>query len=464
MSIVESLRAELACFLKMEKAGAENHEMRVSRVCSSLQLDKIPLTVRQVGASRWAMSSGAVPAFATELTERSSEKSVDPADFYARIPVFDSFAQLTDPALYRPLPEDWVIGLSDVVASTEAIRAGKYKSVNVAGAALIAAVSNALSHRDFASTFGGDGAAFAVPPQYATIARAALAETAAWVRDELGLTLRVALIPMASIRAEGWDVQVARYAPSPHVSYAMFAGGGLAWAVGKMKAGLYAVLPAPPRTRPDLTGLSCRWQEFPARHGVMLSLIAVPVRAWSEGAFPKLVCDILRLVGQGAEDGHPIINPMRVSTWPPAGLDFEARATRTAHQPLVLRKLELGLQSFLSWVLSRLCPSCTRIQSDRYIDEMVVNTDFRKYDDALRMTIDCTPALANQVEARLLEAEHAGVARFGLHRQDAAILTCFTPSPLSSNHVHFIDGATGGYATAVARMKSPVAKVAKGPK
>ena len=463
MNIAESLRAELGRLVKMEEVEAENHAARVSRVRWSFQLDQISLAVRQVGARWRAMSSGAVPTFAAEMTERSSARSVDPADFYARIPVFESFARLADPALYRPLPEDWVIGLSDVVASTEAIRAGKYKSVNVAGAALIAAVSNALSHRDFAFTFGGDGAAFAVPPEYATIARAALAETAAWVRDDLALTLRVALIPMASIRAEGWDVQVARYAPSPHVSYAMFTGGGMAWAVAKMKAGLYAVEPAPPGTRPDLTGLSCRWQEFPARQGVMLSLIAVPVRAGSEGAFPKLVGDILRLVSQEAGDGHPIINPMRVSAWPPAGLDFEARATRMAHQPLVLRKLELGLQSFVSWILSRFCPSWTRIQSDRYIDEMVVNADFRKYDDALRMTIDCTPALANQVETRLQEAECARVARYGLHRQDAAIVTCFTPSPLSSNHVHFIDGAAGGYTTAAARMKSPVGKVAKGP-
>ena len=34
------------------------------------------------------------------------------------------------------------------------------------------------------------------------------------------------------------------------------------------------------------------------------------------------------------------------------------------------------------------------------------------------------------------------------------MMTCFTPSPTSSNHVHFIDGAMGGYAMAASAMKA----------
>ena len=35
------------------------------------------------------------------------------------------------------------------------------------------------------------------------------------------------------------------------------------------------------------------------------------------------------------------------------------------------------------------------------------------------------------------------------------MMTCFTPSPTSANHVHFIDGAMGGYAMAASAMKAP---------
>jgi hypothetical protein len=375
------------------------------------------------------------------------------ADFYAQIPVFEGFARLTDPALYRPLPDNWALGLSDVVASTAAIRAGQYKNVNVAGAALIAAVSNALGQRDFPFTFGGDGASFALPPEDAETARAALAATAAWVRDDLALALRVALVPVAAIRAAGWDVRVARYAPSPHVSYAMFMGGGLAWAEQELKAGGHAVAPAPPGTRPDLSGLSCRWEEFPARHGLVLSLIATPVVAESEAAFQELVGDILRMTGRESEAQHPISDPKRAINWPPPGLDVEARTSRGTGESVLRRKAVLGLQTLASWAIMRFGIRIGGFQPERYLRELVANADFRKYDDGLRMTLDCTPALADRLEARLLAAEQAGIARFGLHRQDSAIVTCYTPSALRSDHVHFVDGAAGGYAAAATRLK-----------
>jgi hypothetical protein len=87
--------------------------------------------------------------------------------------------------------------------------------------------------------------------------------------------------------------------------------------------------------------------------------------------------------------------------------------------------------------------------------QLVENSDFRKYDDGLRMTLDCTPELAETLERKLAAAD--GVAAYGLHRQQAAMMTCFTPSPLRSDHVHFIDGAQGGYASAAAALKAKLA-------
>ena len=34
------------------------------------------------------------------------------------------------------------------------------------------------------------------------------------------------------------------------------------------------------------------------------------------------------------------------------------------------------------------------------------------------------------------------------------MMTCFTPSPIQSNHVHFIDGALGGYTSAAIALKA----------
>src|SRR6201995_5411572 len=181
-----------------------------------------------------------------------------PDTFYSAIPVFRGFASLMDPSLYSALPDDWSIGVADIVESTRAIAEARYKAVNMAGAAVISAVTNALEGREFPFVFGGDGASFAVAPDDLDRAREALAATASWVRDDLNLAMRVALVPVAAVRAQGLDVRVARFGPSPNLSYAMFSGGGLGWAEAAMKRGEFAVPMAPSGTQPDLTGLSCR--------------------------------------------------------------------------------------------------------------------------------------------------------------------------------------------------------------
>src|SRR5437868_4285666 len=213
--------------------------------------------------------------------------------FYGSIPVFRGFSSLMDPALYSPLPDDWTIGVADVVESTRAIAQARYKAVNMAGAAVIAAVTNALDGREFPFAFGGDGASFAVSPDDIDRARDALAATASWVRDDLELVMRVALVPLSAIRAQGLDVRVARFGPSANLSYAMFSGGGLGFAEAAMKRGEFAVEVAPPGTQPDLTGLSCRFEEIPSVRGLILSVLVVPTGGCDPGAFRKLIEHII---------------------------------------------------------------------------------------------------------------------------------------------------------------------------
>ena len=111
-----------------------------------------------------------------------------PDGFYAGLPVFRDFTHVMDPALFRPLPDDWVVGAADVVQSTKAIAENRYKAVNMAGAAVIVAVTNALGDREFPFVFGGDGASFAVPGADAGRWRARRwPRPPTWVRDDLDL-------------------------------------------------------------------------------------------------------------------------------------------------------------------------------------------------------------------------------------------------------------------------------------
>jgi hypothetical protein len=374
--------------------------------------------------------------------------------FYSGIPVFRSFARLMDPALYSPLPDDWIVGVADIVESTKAIAAQRYKAVNMAGAAVIASITNALEGRDFPFVFGGDGAGFAIAPSDLAKAREALAATARWVRDDLDLEMRVALLPVAAIRAAGADVRVARFGPSANLAYAMFSGGGLAFADAAMKRGEFAVDPAPAGAQPDLSGLSCRFEEMPSARGVILSVLVVPARGTDPAAFRKVIEDVVVRVEKSPEAGRPVPASGPPLRWPPQGMEYEARARRGGS--LALRRATVLAFTLWAYTLMRFNIPIGKFVPRAYVRQLVENSDFRKFDDGLRMVLDCTPELATELEQRLATAATQGIVHYGMHRQDAAMITCFTPSVMRSDHVHFIDGARGGYATAATALKTRV--------
>ena len=377
-----------------------------------------------------------------------------PETFFDSLPTFKEFSGVADERNYQPLPEDWSLATADIVSSTRAIERGEYKAVNMAGVSVISAVLNTLGHGRIPFVFGGDGALLAIPESAVAKTRQALSETQVWVKEDLGLDLRAAIVPMSDIRAHGHDVRVARFQASPHVTYAMFAGGGANWAESQMKAGKYAVPRMPPGSRPDLTGLSCRWDPIAAKNGEIVSIIVMPASEGRAPEFSRLVDDIIGIVSGEDQAGLPV---PRKFGFPPKGLNYEALATRRGS--LFARKLRILAESLAGWLVFRGNMKVGRFDAAVYKNDVAQNTDFRKFDDGLKLTVDINTERVMRLEERLKQASREGLCRYGLHRQNSALMTCFVPNPFARDHFHFIDGAAGGYATAAANMKAslPVA-------
>jgi hypothetical protein len=381
--------------------------------------------------------------------------------FYRHLPAFSRFLDVADETLYRPLPPGWIIGVADVTDSTGAIRAGRYKAVNMAGAGVIAAVGNAIGSHHFPFAFGGDGASFALPGAFCAIARDSLAAMRRFSEAELDLTLRAAALPIETIRAAGHDVTVARFEVSPALSYAMFAGGGLAFAENRMKTGQLPLAENRDDAPPDLTGLSCRFEPVVSSRGHIVSLIAVPLPGAPPGAFGQLVRDLGAIVQDGTGfEGSPI-TPMGLRLrWPPRGLGLEEQATRGTRSR-VLHRLWLGGYTLMSYVILRFGLKVGGFDPARYRREVQSNSDFRKFSDRLELTLDCSDQVIDRLRRRLDEASAAGVALAGLHLQRDALITCLVRSPMDADHIHFVDGADGGYAEAARILKEKLAAQAK---
>jgi hypothetical protein len=111
-------------------------------------------------------------------------------------------------------------------------------------------------------------------------------------------------------------------------------------------------------------------------------------------------------------------------------------------------------ETLIAWVLLKSGLKLGGFDPLRYRKTVGQNADFRKFDDGLKMTLDCDRSTVDRLRRTLNTAEAAGVLRFGLHEQKEAMMTCFVPSIMTDDHVHFIDGAGGGYTQAAAQIKS----------
>lgn len=378
---------------------------------------------------------------------------VETALFTKALPVRQDFRTVLDDASYHPVPADWLIAVSDVVGSRKAIAKGEYKAVNMAGVAMISALMNALDTQDLPFVFGGDGAAVICAPSDRPVVADVMANSVAWVMEELGLELRAALVPVSVVRQDGFDVQVQAMRVSEAVNNYAFRGGGISHAEALMKSGKFAIEAAPAGSRPDLTGLSCRWTPIKTESESIVSII-IEVGENAAGKFPQKALDFLELAGMGQHrSGSPMPGKGPGTAWPPKGLDMEARAARQ-NTPLGAYKARLYLTTFFAWVLFKTGIVFAGFDPKRYRKFTSLNTDYRKFQDGLRLTVSLGDAELKMLTDFLEQEREAKHLRYGLCVQDSAVLTCYVPSVTSDSHFHFLDGAGGGYAEAATNMKA----------
>ena len=380
-------------------------------------------------------------------------------DFYASLPSTADFGLVASTSGFVAVPDDWTILVSDVVDSTGAIARGDYKSVNMVGAASIMAVLNGGSSRQVPFMFGGDGGVVVVPPAELKSASSRLATLRDRCPGLFGLELRAAAIPVADIRRAGRDVLVRRFRLAGDNTLAMFAGGGMALADEWLKqtGGNEYQLPEEAGGRSlDMTGLSCRWQPLRSLNGVMLTLI---VQAGGARLNPDQVNRAFdRILGAPVSTFAPVQDN---------NLQLEATGSRAFQMERAALRSTLGRYGSWAWTLmtgfaqrlaERHQATIGGYNALAYRHELKANTDFRKFDGMLRMVIDVTPQQADALEDYLTRAAAKGDVVFGTWRSEAALMTCLLFDLDQSLHVHFIDGADGGYTRAAAKLKSSLLK------
>jgi hypothetical protein len=384
--------------------------------------------------------------------------------FYEQLNQFEGFLGVVADQHYVPAPDSWLLVITDVAGSTKAIEQGRYRDVNAVGVASIVAVKNALAGVAFPYVFGGDGATILVPQSALTQIAAALHGAAEAAQSAFGLHLRLGAVPVGDLRRDGFEVKVARFRVSEHASFAMLSGSGLGEAERRIKdpvLGQNYALPKGEGNGADLTGFSCRWDPVPSQRGQVLSLLVQALgrdeRVRSE-IYRRVLGELERLT-QGLESSAPLhANGLKLNLGFSRN-DQEARlfARRTRGWVYLRERVRVAWYVLLTRLSLLLGVRLGNFDGRAYRDEMIKNSDYRKFDGTVRMVLDVTHEQALALRA-LLEAERAvGSIAFGIHTAQSSLMTCVISS-YAGNHVHFIDGSDGGYALAAKELKAQLTK------
>ncbi|MCI5050500.1 MAG: DUF3095 domain-containing protein [Rickettsiales bacterium] len=379
-------------------------------------------------------------------------------NFFTKIPAFTDFNEATALKHYHPAPSDWYVIVADVAGSTQAIEQGRYKDVNMLGAACIIAAVNACGNHDFPYVFGGDGATMLVPQENLEAVKSELLKLKYHAIGVFDLSLRVGVVPISEIEARKKQILVARYELPTHKSLAMFYGGGVALADDLVKHHGF-VLEAPAEGPPDLTGLSCRWQPVTTSKDHMMSLLVMlneEMSAKHNISYESINRDIDNIIH--IDQSSPITPKNIHFKWPANNIIREAKLV-WSQKSRVLAYIHLHAMTLMFHIMNQFDLTVGFFSMPKYRSDMITNSDYRKFDDMLRMVVDCSKEQADKVEKYLNELHARGLIAYGVHYSDTAILTCFFESAESNGHVHFIDGNDGGYAVAAKQLKQQIKRL-----
>jgi hypothetical protein len=388
------------------------------------------------------------------------QKNVTSENFYADLSVLQNFTDITYSENFCLVPDDWAVIITDIVESTKAIATGKYKDVNLLGACSIIVILNIVGDLEIPFVFGGDGASILIPPRFIPQAEQALLAVQKLAIDEFNLVLRTGIVPIRAIAANH-EIKIAKLRISANYDQAILRGGGISYATDLVKnlatTDLYCPKPKNSEVAiADFSGLECRWQDIPTRHEEILSLIVsvtAPSQSQVDQIYREVINQIDRIYGKGNEC-HPVISDNLQLAFRKKNLSSEMRVFSASKNwlPRILYLWKLRLINLLGFMLMTFSIKTGTFNWGDYKQIVSEATDFKKFDDVLRMVISGTTKQRQKLTNFLEKKFQEGRLVYGFHVSDRALMTCLV-FERDGRQVHFVDGADGGYALAAKEMK-----------
>lgn len=381
-------------------------------------------------------------------------------NFFQKMKSFTDFSQVLMDSHYIEVPETWSILMTDVKGSTQAIQQGRYQQVNMIGAASITCVLNSIGAYSLPFVFGGDGATLLIPNSFQNQVCQQLKGLQKVALDHFGIVLRVGLVPIALLRKKNLRLKVAKYELSPGNCLAQFRGGALTAAEEMIKKNhpeATILTPVAEESSPNLNGLSCRLNPIKSKRGEILSLLCKPRESeYSERTLQMILEELKAILGNDFHQASPVSSERLTWKYIPNSFIDEVYLSRKAGSSYIGAWLKVFIRTLVANISIKKNIKMGGFVPEKYKQDLVINSDFKKFDEILRMVIDCTPEQAVSIEQLLQKQFNQKNIFYGIHKSSDAIMTCVVFSASQNQHIHFIDGSDGGYALAAVGMKKQI--------
>ena len=202
---------------------------------------------------------------------------------------------------------------------------------------------------------------------------------------------------------------------------------------------------------PKIEGLECRWNDVPSQNGKIMTLLVRP-----RTGNVNMIRDVILAIDKLLPSSQPIRKSNLPITYPPKHLWSEIKFK--VQNPVLRYFNYVGIilmTGLISGFIGRVAFN-PKSKAGRYCLSILENTDHVKLDDTFRAVLDLTNEDASALEVLLEEKKQLKLLDYGIHYSDKALMTCFVKS--LSHHIHFIDGAEGGYVAASQNLSNSIAE------
>ena len=187
--------------------------------------------------------------------------------------------------------------------------------------------------------------------------------------------------------------------------------------------------------------------------------VTAPSQTQIDNLYREVINQIDRIYGQGTEC-HPVVTENLQLAFRGKNLLSETRVFEASQgwikQTLYLWKIRMI--NLLGLLLMTFNIKTGNFNWGDYKQIVSEATDFKKFDDVLRMVISGRTKQRQKLTDYLEKKFQEGRLVYGFHISDRALMTCLV-FERDGRQVHFVDGADGGYALAAKQMKEPIHKM-----